>query len=113
MRAAEFTPSEFVDLTLLVNTINAWNRVAIAFRKMLARGLAHLLWAGPIAPRSRCNRKTLAAGDCFRAHLSTNRASAQGGSDSSRPADAVAQSRTYQERRAARANGRCRELPLT
>ena len=28
-----FTPAELVDLTLLVNTINAWNRFAIAFRK--------------------------------------------------------------------------------
>jgi alkylhydroperoxidase family enzyme len=31
-----FTPVEIVDLTLLVNTINAWNRFAIAFRKMPA-----------------------------------------------------------------------------
>jgi AhpD family alkylhydroperoxidase len=31
-----FTPAELVDLTLLVNTINAWNRFAIAFRKMPA-----------------------------------------------------------------------------
>ncbi len=30
----EFTPAELVDLTLLVNTINAWNRFAIAFRKL-------------------------------------------------------------------------------
>ena len=29
-----FTPAELVDLTLLVNTINAWNRFAIAFRKL-------------------------------------------------------------------------------
>jgi AhpD family alkylhydroperoxidase len=29
-----FKPAEFVDLTLLVNTINAWNRFAIAFRKL-------------------------------------------------------------------------------
>lgn len=29
-----FTPAEMVDLTLLVNTINAWNRFAIAFRKL-------------------------------------------------------------------------------
>jgi AhpD family alkylhydroperoxidase len=29
----QFTPAELVDLTLLVNTINAWNRFAIAFRK--------------------------------------------------------------------------------
>ncbi len=28
-----FTPEEMVDLTLLVSTINAWNRFAIAFRK--------------------------------------------------------------------------------
>jgi AhpD family alkylhydroperoxidase len=31
-----FTPAELVDLTLLVNTINAWNRFAIAFRMMPA-----------------------------------------------------------------------------
>jgi len=31
-----FAPSELVDLTLLVNTINAWNRFAIAFRKLPA-----------------------------------------------------------------------------
>ena len=29
-----FTPEEIVDLTLLVTTINTWNRFAIAFRKM-------------------------------------------------------------------------------
>ncbi|TAL73597.1 MAG: carboxymuconolactone decarboxylase family protein [Burkholderiaceae bacterium] len=29
-----FTPEEMVDLTLLVSTINAWNRFAIAFRKL-------------------------------------------------------------------------------
>lgn len=29
-----FTPSELVDLTLLVNAINVWNRFAIAFRKL-------------------------------------------------------------------------------
>ena len=29
-----FPPAEMVDLTLLVNTINAWNRFAIAFRKL-------------------------------------------------------------------------------
>lgn len=28
-----FTPEEIVDLTLLVSTINVWNRFAIAFRK--------------------------------------------------------------------------------
>ena len=31
-----FTPEELVDLTLLVATINAWNRFAIAFRKLPA-----------------------------------------------------------------------------
>jgi len=29
-----FTSTELVDLTLLVATINAWNRFAIAFRKL-------------------------------------------------------------------------------
>jgi len=28
-----FTSKEMVDLTLLISTINAWNRIAIAFRK--------------------------------------------------------------------------------
>jgi AhpD family alkylhydroperoxidase len=32
----QFTPEETVDLTLLVATINAWNRFAIAFRKLPA-----------------------------------------------------------------------------
>jgi hypothetical protein len=52
---------------LLVNTINAWNRCAIAFRKLPAGGLAHLLRAGPIVSRSCCKRQTSAAGDCFQA----------------------------------------------
>ena len=30
-----FTPEELVDLTLLVSTINSWNRFAIAFRSQL------------------------------------------------------------------------------
>ncbi len=30
----QFTPAELVDPTLLINTINAWNRFAIAFRKL-------------------------------------------------------------------------------
>ena len=30
----QFTPEELVDLTLLVSTINAWNRFAIGFRKL-------------------------------------------------------------------------------
>ena len=29
-----FTDSEIVDLTMVVNTVNAWNRLAIAFRKL-------------------------------------------------------------------------------
>lgn len=29
-----FTPEEIVDLTLLIATINAWNRFAISFRKL-------------------------------------------------------------------------------
>ena len=32
----QFSDEEIVDLTLLVNTINAWNRFAIAFRKLPA-----------------------------------------------------------------------------
>jgi AhpD family alkylhydroperoxidase len=31
-----FTPAELVDLTLLITSINAWNRFAIAFRKLPA-----------------------------------------------------------------------------
>ena len=31
-----FTPEELTDLTLLVGTINSWNRFAIAFRKLPA-----------------------------------------------------------------------------
>ena len=31
-----FTPVEMVDLTRLVNTINAWNRLAIELRKLPA-----------------------------------------------------------------------------
>jgi AhpD family alkylhydroperoxidase len=31
-----FTPEELVNLTLLVSTINAWNRFAISFRKLPA-----------------------------------------------------------------------------
>jgi AhpD family alkylhydroperoxidase len=30
---ANFTPEEIVDLTLLISTINAWNRFGIGFRK--------------------------------------------------------------------------------
>ena len=29
---AEFTPKEQVDLTLLINVINSWNRIAVGFR---------------------------------------------------------------------------------
>lgn len=32
----QFTPEEIADLTLLVTTVNAWNRFAIAFRKQPA-----------------------------------------------------------------------------
>lgn len=32
--SAAFLPSQLVDLVLLVNTANAWNRFAIAFRKL-------------------------------------------------------------------------------
>ena len=31
---AQFEPAELVNLTLLITTVNAWNRFAIAFRKM-------------------------------------------------------------------------------
>lgn len=31
---AQFTPKEQVDLSLAISTINAWNRLAIGFRKM-------------------------------------------------------------------------------
>lgn len=34
--AAHFTAKQTVDLTLAINTINSWNRLAIAFRKPLA-----------------------------------------------------------------------------
>lgn len=33
---AQFTPKEMVDLTLAISTINAWNRLAVGFRKMPA-----------------------------------------------------------------------------
>ena len=33
---AQFTPKEQVDLTLAINTINAWNRLGVGFRKMPA-----------------------------------------------------------------------------
>ncbi|MGM3274798.1 carboxymuconolactone decarboxylase family protein [Ralstonia sp. 24A2] len=33
---AQFSDAELVDLTLLVSTINAWNRLAISFRKLPA-----------------------------------------------------------------------------
>ena len=31
---AQFKPKEIVDLTLLISTINAWNRIAIGFRNV-------------------------------------------------------------------------------
>ncbi len=33
---SQFTPKEQVDLTLAINTINAWNRLGVGFRKMPA-----------------------------------------------------------------------------
>lgn len=33
LASAHFTPSELVDLTLLVGAMNVWNRFAVAFRK--------------------------------------------------------------------------------
>lgn len=32
--AAQFSPKELVDLTVAINTINGWNRLAVGFRKM-------------------------------------------------------------------------------
>jgi AhpD family alkylhydroperoxidase len=32
--AAQFTPKEMVDVTMAINTINAWNRLGVGFRKM-------------------------------------------------------------------------------
>ncbi|MFL6612063.1 MAG: carboxymuconolactone decarboxylase family protein, partial [Pseudomonas sp.] len=29
-----FTPKEMVDLTVAINAINGWNRLAVGFRKM-------------------------------------------------------------------------------
>ncbi|MDB5993805.1 MAG: alkylhydroperoxidase AhpD core domain protein [Pseudomonas sp.] len=34
LAAAQFSPKELVDLTVAITTINAWNRLAIGFRKM-------------------------------------------------------------------------------
>ncbi len=31
--AAQFTPKEMVDLSVAINTINSWNRLAVGFRK--------------------------------------------------------------------------------
>ena len=31
--SAQFTPKEMVDLTVAINTINGWNRLAVGFRK--------------------------------------------------------------------------------
>jgi AhpD family alkylhydroperoxidase len=33
LASAHFTPAELVDLTLLIGTMNLWNRFAVAFRK--------------------------------------------------------------------------------
>ncbi|WP_236169387.1 carboxymuconolactone decarboxylase family protein [Pseudomonas atacamensis] len=32
--AAQFSPMELVDLTVAINTINGWNRLAVGFRKL-------------------------------------------------------------------------------
>jgi AhpD family alkylhydroperoxidase len=32
--AAHFSPKEMVDLSVAINTINSWNRLAVGFRKM-------------------------------------------------------------------------------
>ena len=34
MATAQFSPKEMIDLTVAITTINAWNRLAIGFRKM-------------------------------------------------------------------------------
>ncbi|MHC8395838.1 carboxymuconolactone decarboxylase family protein [Pseudomonas sp. LB3P93] len=34
LAASEFSPKELVDLTVAITTINAWNRLAVGFRKM-------------------------------------------------------------------------------
>jgi len=34
--SAEFSPKEMVDLTVAINTINGWNRLAVGFRKLPA-----------------------------------------------------------------------------
>lgn len=34
LACAQFSPKEMVDLTVAITTINAWNRLAIGFRKM-------------------------------------------------------------------------------
>lgn len=39
--AAAFSPEEQVKLTLLITTINAWNRIAIGFRSIHPVGEAH------------------------------------------------------------------------
>jgi alkylhydroperoxidase family enzyme len=34
LAVSEFSPKEMVDLTVAITTINAWNRLAVGFRKM-------------------------------------------------------------------------------
>ncbi|MEO6677345.1 MAG: carboxymuconolactone decarboxylase family protein, partial [Pseudomonas sp.] len=34
LATSEFSPKEMVDLTVAITTINAWNRLAVGFRKM-------------------------------------------------------------------------------
>ena len=38
---AQFKPKEIVDLTLLISTINAWNRIAIGFRAVHPEDAKH------------------------------------------------------------------------
>ena len=38
---AQFKPKEIVDLTLLISTINAWNRIAIGFRAAHPEDVKH------------------------------------------------------------------------
>jgi AhpD family alkylhydroperoxidase len=37
----QFSPKELVDLTMLIGTINAWNRLAIGFRALHPEGAKH------------------------------------------------------------------------
>jgi AhpD family alkylhydroperoxidase len=39
--SGHFTPKEIVDLTMLISTINAWNRIAIGFRNVHPEDAKH------------------------------------------------------------------------